>query len=313
MKALIVGSSGFIGTNLAKKLRERGCSKVLGVDIKKPQIEGLLDKFYCLNITDKEFVDRLDDLVSEKIDYIFHLAAQTSGRVSEEDGYLDIITNCYGMSQVVKFAELKKLSQETFPKIVFASSMAVYGNGKAPFHESMCLRPISTYGVSKVFGEMLLGKYGAIGGDFLIARLFNCYGPYQDMRNEKQGMVSIFLQQFIDKGMFYVTGSTSRTRDFVFIDDVVDILTDAKFLSLNCKTLNICSGIEVPVYSLVEEIASVFGGLEKSIIVNQLGEHVGDMDRSYGDNNNLKANIGDKNFVTLSEGLKLFGEHLNGM
>lgn len=313
MRALIVGSSGFIGTNLAKKLRKLGWSSIIGVDIKSPQIEGLLDEYHCLDITDKEFTDCLAKLVPEKIDYIYHLAAQTSGRVSEEDGYLDITTNCFGTSQVVKFAELKKLSQRTFPKIVFSSSMAVYGNGKPPFSEATSLRPASTYGASKVFGEMLLEKYGAIGGDFLIARVFNCYGPYQDMGNAKQGMVSIFLQQFIDKGMFDVTGSTSRTRDFMYIDDVVDILTDLRVLSLNCKTLNICSGIEVSVYSLLEAIAFEFGGSEKDIIVTQLGKHAGDMDRSYGDNSMLKACIGDKKFIPLVEGLKSFGVHLNGM
>ena len=107
MTVLVTGSSGFVGTNLIKQLKKIGFKNIIGVDKKPPQLDHILDNFYQLDIANESFIDNIVSLIPDKIDYIFHLAAQTSSRVSEENSYLDISTNCFGTSQIIKFAELK--------------------------------------------------------------------------------------------------------------------------------------------------------------------------------------------------------------
>ncbi|MDC1284646.1 NAD-dependent epimerase/dehydratase family protein [Gammaproteobacteria bacterium] len=312
MVVLVTGSSGFIGTNLCKYLKSKLGWSVWGVDINPPQVPDDLDVFLQLDLTSKSFVDEILQRCDGKVDYVFHLAAQTSGRVSEEDPILDISSNCIGVAQIVKFCELKGEMLGQFPKLIFTSSMAVYGDSLLPFTENGALNPSSTYGVSKIFGEKMLSKYRTVGGDYCIARLFNCYGPYQDMNNDKQGMLSIFMEQAIRNKKFKVTGSLERTRDFVYVDDVVTILTNSDFLKQKYTIINVCSGIEITVQELIEKIGAKYNLAGDSLIIDQLGEHAGDMNRSLGDNASLKKLIPSQSMVSLDEGLTRFMRHLNG-
>jgi len=318
MTVLVTGSSGFVGTNLIKQLKKIGFKNIIGVDKKPPQLDHILDNFYQLDIANESFIDNIVSLIPDKIDYIFHLAAQTSSRVSEENSYLDISTNCFGTSQIIKFAELKGQKSKIFPKIIFMSSMAIYGNSKLPFKETMRPKPNSVYGISKVFGEMLLEKYKENGGEYIITRLFNCYGPYQDMTNDKQGMLSIFLNQGVEFGEYSVTGSLNRTRDFIYIDDVVKIITNESFLKLNATTLNLCSGFEISVKKLIEEISNIIDIPKNNIKINQLGNHAGDTNRSLGDFTKLHqcligSEISDFKLTPLSVGIRKFKEYLDGL
>ena len=279
MVVLVTGSSGFIGTNLCKYLKSKLGWSVWGVDINPPQVADDLDVFLQLDLSNKSFLDEILQRCDGKVDYVFHLAAKTSGRVSEDDPILDISSNCIGVAKIVKFCELKGAMLGQFPKLIFTSSMAVYGDSPLPFTENGTLNPSSTYGVSKIFGEKMLLKYRAVGGDYCIARLFNCYGPYQDMNNHKQGMLSIFMEQAIRNKKFKVTGSLERTRDFVYVDDIVAILANSDFLKQKHTIINVCSGIEVTVQELIEKIGAKYNLNGYSLVIEQLGRHAGDMNR----------------------------------
>ena len=102
--------------------------------------------------------------------------------------------------------------------------MAVYGKKVNYLNEKTECNPCSFYGVTKLIGEKMLLNLSDHGIKILILRLFNVYGPGQDLKNLKQGMLSIYLDQLINSNKIEVTGSEDRYRDFVYIDDVLSAL-----------------------------------------------------------------------------------------
>ena len=103
--------------------------------------------------------------------------------------------------------------------------MSVYGENAENVKETDDCKPVSFYGISKLAGEKILLKLKAYKIKIFIFRLFNVYGPGQNYKNLLQGMLSIYLAQAYKTKKVKVTGSLKRFRDFVFIDDVVNILT----------------------------------------------------------------------------------------
>lgn len=309
--ALVTGSSGFIGTNLCTALRNKLGFFVIGVDLRVPQVHQSLDLFLQFDIRESNRFSKIKEAIPGRLDCVFHLAAQTSARVSEESPDIDISTNCLGTLNVTNFCEYIAEMYGNYPKIIFSSSMAVYGNAVLPIEVSGKLEPTSVYGASKIFGENILRRYSFSGGSFSIARIFNCYGPYQDMGNSKQGMLSIFLAQARNDKKYSVTGSLDRTRDFVYISDVIDGLTSDEFLSMKNQVVNFCSGIETQVLELLNSITKCLKIAPGEISIVEVGEHSGDIFRSVGDSRFFSKLVGKKSLVLLEEGLSNFIRYLD--
>ena len=118
------------------------------------------------------------------------------------------------------------------------------------------LNPLSNYAVSKLTGEFYIKSLQQYGIDHSIYRLWNTYGPGQNMENPKNGIVSCFLQQALEGMEINVTGSLDRFRDLIYIDDTVSaILTGLQPISDN-ETYNVCNKIEVTVDSLCPSSSS---------------------------------------------------------
>ena len=214
---LITGGAGFIGTNLTKKLKKnykitildlprkiQRCQKFIGVKY----INGDMSKVKTFNKIKKNFFK------------VFHLADGTSSSESE------IKKKYYLNSNIVSVINLCNWAKKYKPKyIIFSSSMAVYGKKINYLDEKTECNPCSFYGVTKLFGEKMLSNLADYGIKILIFRLFNVYGPGQDLKNLKQGMLSIYLAQLINSNNLKVTGSKDRYRDFVYIDDVISALS----------------------------------------------------------------------------------------
>ena len=133
--------------------------------------------------------------------------------------------------------------------------MSVYGDKNLGAKENDELNPKSFYGLSKLFSEKYIQMQKG-GIDYTIIRLFNVYGPNQNLKDLKQGMVSIYLSQFLDNtNNVIVKGSLRRFRDFIYIDDVVnffDLIINNK-ITIN-KIYNLGSGQKVTVNSLLNKI-----------------------------------------------------------
>ena len=184
--------------------------------------------------------------------------------------------------------------------------MSVYGDvPDSPVAESRKCDPLSCYGVGKLASELYLNVYKD-DLPFTALRMFNVYGPGQDMTNLRQGMVSIFLSQALSDKHFTVKGSLQRYRDFIFIDDVVQIWFDSAFSSntLN-KIMNVGTGRRTTVDSLLSSIASITG----ISCVNSSTPTLGDQHGIYADTTLLKSIFPALAFKSLEEGLQTFLHH----
>ena len=145
-------------------------------------------------------------------------------------------------------------------RFIFASSVNIYGPiNKFPVDEDTKVNPMSPYAVGKIASEYLCRIHQDFGIDSTIFRLFNIYGPRQDIDNINQGMASIYMSYVAKNEPIVIKGSLDRFRDFTYVTDAVDAfytcLDRPKTFS---KTYVLCSGVKTTVRQLVDEILIAF-------------------------------------------------------
>lgn len=293
---LITGGAGFIGYNLYTKLKKN--NEIYILDLPKKIKLKQFDKNCKIVLGDISSKKIFKDLEKKKIkfDYIFHLAAETSTYLAEQNPRKCYKTNLYGTLNLFNFCKQNKPQN-----LIFSSSMAVYGkNSIKPKEQKKCL-PISHYGFSKLIGEKILLNLKKYNINVKIFRIFNAYGVYQDYNNPYQGMLSIYLSQILRQSLVHVTGSLNRSRDFIYISDIIDVFINKKIIS-NPKNhiFNLGSGKETRVRSILEKIFKILNK-EKKILVKK--KHSGDTLRSCANIDKLKKN----NFypkISLEVGIK---------
>jgi len=294
---LVTGAGGFIGRHVANQLIDLGYN-VVCVDLNFKSEDYRMPIQYQFDISDyKNF-----DSIIEDIDIIFHLAAQSTGSISMEEPEKDLDWNAKGTLNICRLAREKNVE-----KIIYTSTMAVYGNGSFK-KETDDLNPLSNYAVTKLAGEFYVKTLQQYGIDHTIYRLWNTYGPGQNMENPKNGIVSCYLQQALEGKEIKVTGSFDRFRDLVYVDDTVSaILIGLQPISDN-ETFNICNKTEVTVQEMIDGILSAhdYDPLEFEVV--NVGSHDGDQSGSSGDNAKLRG-VGWIPRVSYEEGIKKFYEY----
>lgn len=305
MYILITGVAGFIGSHVAKRFIDEGY-KVIGIDnLSNGDIKNIPKEVDFLNI---DLVNPNSiNLIPPKCEYILHLAGQSSGELSYKNPIDDLNKNTISTLNLINYGIDNKVK-----KFLLASSMSVYGDFDCTLKgvkENDILEPKSCYGIGKLSSEKYL-KVFKQKLPFIFLRMFNVYGPGQDMNNMKQGMVSIFLSQAIKYGEISVKGSLSRFRDFIFIDDVVEAWFRATFYdkALN-EAINIGTGKKTTVNMLIESIKKItkvdYVKVEKGTPCDQLG--------IYADNTKLKEILNLNPQVKLENGLKTFYNWARGI
>lgn len=300
MNILITGGCGFIGRALIDSLLKTH-NKITVVDLTYRDLPTSCT-FKYLDIRNYEDFDILGD---EEFDFVFHLAAQVSSLGSELNPDNDIDTNIKGTLNLLKFLRKRKFK----PKIIFTSSMATYGDQSAAIFEDSPQEPVSLYGISKIAGEKIIKAYSIYGFKFSIFRLFNVYGPGQDMQNMQQGMLSIFLAQARCKNIIDVTGSIKRYRDFVYIDDVVEALLLGLKFETNNEIYNVGSGLSVTVDKLIKLIILSIGKDYSMFSIRTLESHDGDQFGSLANIDKL-LKLGWTAKTNLYDGLIKFNDYL---
>jgi UDP-glucose 4-epimerase len=293
---LVTGAAGFIGAAVAKRLLEEGY-EVVTIDNLSSGFKGSIPKgveFYRGNCQDKRIIDQLDKYSFEAI---FHIAGQSSGEISFDDPVYDLQTNAQSTLLLLKLA-LKTGCK----KFIYASTMSVYGDKPdAPVQEDTILATKSFYGVGKIASEHYLRIYAEYGINSTALRLFNVYGPGQNMENLRQGMVSIFLAQAISDRHIHVKGSKDRYRDFIYIDDVVSAFMSAYNRQLiGYNKCNISTGVKTNIESLIETLVS---NLPYEVSVEYKGGTPGDQFGITGHIEEAERLLGWAPKYTLEEGL----------
>lgn len=276
MNILVTGGAGFIGQHLVKELSALG-HKVIVADFPEKILEDVT--YYGLDLSTDSW-----DMIADPIDIIYHLAAQPYGRGSEEHPFVDLDYNTRAFLKMCYFAEQKQVK-----KIIYTSTMAIYGNNDHA-HELDQPQPLSNYAVSKLYGEFCLKKFASQGTfAYSILRLWNTYGPGQDLTNKNKGIVSSLAQQVVQGSLVEVTGSLERYRDLIHVRDVVTALILCLQSITDNQIFNVSSGKRVTVQSIIESLIEANGkSLEDYAIINT-GSHSGDQHGCVGDNSKLKG------------------------
>lgn len=248
---LVTGVAGFIGAEVAKYLLSNG-NKVIGLDnLSTGYIEHVPNgvEFYEIGVHEPKVIDILKKYHFEMI---FHIAGQSGGELSYADPVYDLQANTQSTLLLLRYAV-----ENNCKKFIYASTVSVYGDYiKENITEDMLIKPKSFYGVGKAASESYLRIYAEqFGLDTIALRLFNVYGPGQNLKNLQQGIVSIFLSQALNNKHIHIKGSKDRFRDIIHIDDVVNAfitVMNEKFKGYNFY--NVCTGKKTLVGDLIKII-----------------------------------------------------------
>ena len=238
MKWLITGGCGFIGISLIRNLlREEGHAiRVLdNLSVGRREDLGRITRFNEINPDSMEnhlspgnveliVGDILDESqaikASKDIDIIVHLAANTGVGPSVESPRQDMEANVIGT-----FNMLEAARQNNVQHFIFASSGAPVGECEPPIHEELAPHPVSPYGASKLAGEGYCSTYfHTFDLKTVILRFGNVYGPGSGHKNS---VVAKFIKQALDGETSKIYGDGTQTRDFIYIDDLVDAIRKA--------------------------------------------------------------------------------------
>jgi len=283
-KVLITGSEGFIGKALARSLNSAGCD-VITIDN-----SGNSKSTYKIDIKDEKI---LEIFSKEKPDVVIHLAAQIDVMQSFKDPIGDLGINGIGTLNILQAAIASKVSHF----IYINSGGAIYDPlSELPIVESAGIRPLSPYGISKFIGESyvrILCEENGIGWTSL--GLSNCYGPISE---NKKGVIYKFVESFSKQEAPVIYGG-DMTRDFIYIDDVVDAITKTLNKPTN-RRVNISSGIETNILQLFLTIRELLGSKLEPIIAEA---RFGEIQRNSLSNSLALEVLGWRPTTSLHEGL----------
>jgi len=290
VKAIVTGGAGFIGAHLAARLLSEGW-EVLVVDNLSSGHERNIPAgadFIWMDLTNE---DSLALLPTSGVDAVFHLASHVGQELSFENPIYDFKANALSTMILLKWCLSVKIR-----KFIFASTMNVYGDPAVlPVNESMDVAPPSPYSVGKISSEYLCRIYNGFGIHTTCLRLFNVYG---------QGMVSIFMS-YIAKGVpIHVRGSGDRFRDFIYIDDVVDVFMHSLDARASGKIYNVCTGVKTYVWELLDGIVQAFGKPVGAHPITFGEGTLKDQFGVYGDCSLLKSDFSWEPKIPLQTGLK---------
>ena len=315
MNWLITGGCGFIGTCLIKTLLNNEGHNIRVLDNLSTGTEQDLAQVCSYDKIDRDTIegaprevelvvgDILDEalalVVSQGVNIIVHLAANTGVGPSVENPRADCYANVIGT-----FNYLEACRQNQVPRFVFASSGAPVGEVEPPIHEEMPAHPVSPYGASKLAGEGYCSAYHkSFGIDTIALRFGNVYGPGSVHKNS---VVAKFIRRALDVEALEIFGDGTQTRDFIFIDDLIDALMKAAVKpGIGGEVFQIATSCETTVSEMTNLLVEVLEshGIESIRVVNA-ETRTGDVKRNFSDTSKAKNCLDWQTQKSLKAGLE---------
>lgn len=306
MKVVIAGGAGFIGSNLADYYENIGAEVLVLDNLRTGKKENLKylkrAKFSNGSITDKKMVEEC--LAGAEV--VYNMAALVSVPESVEKPIETVEINTKGVLNL-----LESCLKHNVKKIVLASSAAIYGNNPdLPKVITMYPEPVSPYAITKLSGEYFLKSYyEQFGLKTISLRYFNVYGPKQDPNSQYAAAIPIFIERALKNKDIIIYGDGKQTRDFIFIDDVVNANVSA-FENMDVTGVyNVANGESITILELAEKIIDVTNS--RSVIKFE-DERKGDVKHSLASIEETKEKLGFKPAVNLEEGLAKTIEYFEG-
>jgi UDP-glucose 4-epimerase len=303
VRALVTGGAGFIGSNLVDRLLAEGHEVDVLDDLSSGSLANLAEAradrtnrltFHQIDIRDPQLVDLIGRRSPE---VVYHLAAQIDVRVSVARPAFDAEVNVIGTINVLEGARVAGTR-----KVVFASSGGtIYGDvpgSDLPVKESRPQAPLSPYGVTKRVAFDYLNLYRELHGlEFTALALGNVYGPRQDPHGEA-GVVAIFAGRLLADQPCTIYGDGAQTRDYVYVDDVVDAFVRATSKG-GGLLVNVGTGVETSVTELYATLARA-SGVDRPAAMAPARS--GELRRSALDPGRAAIHLGWKPWTTVEDG-----------
>jgi len=300
---MVTGGAGFIGSGLVDRLLAEGHVVDVVDDLSSGSLTNLADaraaggRALTIHQLDIRLPETADLIVRRRPAVIFHLAAQIDVRESVADPLHDAGVNVLGSLRVLEGARAAGTDRVVFA----ASGGTLYGEPDPvdlPARESHPHRPVSPYGVSKKVVIDYLFAYRELHAlEFSALALANVYGPRQDPHGEA-GVVSIFADALVSGSPVTVYGDGEQTRDYVYVDDVVDAFARAATRG-GGLVMNVGTGKETSVNELLHTMAAAAG---VDAQVHRAPARPGELQRSALDPTRAAIHLGWRPWTTLEEG-----------
>lgn len=258
MRVAVTGGAGFIGSNLTKRLVNDGVDVVVIDDLSTGLLENLNNvdiDFQNVSLLNRNGLSQ----IFANVDFIFHLGARGSVPRSIQDPQATHEVNATGTLNVLEAARKRSIP------IVFSSSSSVYGrNSKLPKSEDMWTSPLSPYAASKLSGEGYVQSYAySYNLSATIFRFFNVFGPLQRPNHDYAAVIPKWIYKALRNEPIQIYGDGTQTRDFTFVDTVVEVLVNCLESELNYKTpINLAFGNKISLNQVTEMILRSFPDLK---------------------------------------------------
>lgn len=258
MRYLVTGGAGFIGSNMVDELLRRGHSVTVLDDFSSGKEENLSHAIAKIRLIRGDICDlEAAREACDGADYVLHLAARTSVPRSVKDPIDTNRVNIGGTLNVLVAARDARVR-----RVVYAASSAAYGETSVlPKAEDMAPDPISPYGVTKLTGEMYARVFGrAYQLENVSIRYFNVFGPRQDPSSQYSGVLSRFLFALLEGSTPVVYGDGEQSRDFTFIDNIVDIsLRACEAPGISGRVFNGGTGVRISLNDVLRVLGKILG------------------------------------------------------
>ena len=296
---LVTGGAGFIGSHLVEELVRRGHrvrvadSLVTGKRTNLAHVRGI--EFLEGDLAEPEFATRAVDGCA----FVLHQAAIPSVPRSVTDPVTSNRANIDGTLNVLVAAR-----DAGVRRVVFAASSAAYGDTPTlPKHEDMPTNPLSPYALQKVVGEQYLRMFTRLYGlETVSIRYFNVFGPRQDPSSPYSGVISIFAKALIENRSPIIYGDGEQTRDFTYVDNVVDgVLRACAAPGASGEVINVATGGRISLNRLFAAMKEILGA---SVEPQYLEPRPGDVRDSQADITKARHLLGYEPHVSFEEGLE---------
>ena len=299
--AVVTGGAGFIGSHIADALTRNGLRVRVIDDLSTGHRENLEEITGDVEFTEGSVADeQLLKKVLDGAELVFHEAAIPSVPRSVEHPRQSHVASVDGTFTLLLAARDQKVR-----RVVYAASSSAYGDQPTlPKKEAMLPDPLSPYAVAKLVGEYYCQVFARVYGlETISLRYFNVFGPRQDPGSQYSGVVSRFISVLLNNQQPVIYGDGEQSRDFTFIDNVVDAnLRAASVTSGFGSVVNVANGQRITLNQLLEELKAIVGRPE--VKADYRDPRVGDVRHSLADISRARELLGYQPLVSLREGLQ---------
>lgn len=297
---LVTGGAGFIGSSIARVLLRRGDRVRILDNFSTGKRENLHEMAGPVELIEGDLLDNAAlDRALDGVELVFHQAAIASVAFSMTHPEVSHDTNATGTHRLLGGARRAGVR-----RVIYAASSAAYGDSPAlPQVETMAPAPLSPYAASKLAGEIYCQVFtSAYGLETVSLRYFNVFGPGQDPTSEYAAVIPRFVTAALAGEGITIFGDGTQSRDFCFIDDVVEAnLAAAATPGIGGAVFNVATGTAVSLNEMVRALGTI---LSRPIPVTHAPRRTGDVLHSRADVRAAKAHLGFRATTSFRVGLR---------